>query len=113
MCRANHYEVAGAVHLLQQNLEADYGERVATQCRRDRMGELLQKHYGKINRAAAQAILTDREGAWPYINRYPSGEAGQDTWLMSLDSFFTISEDRVFYTCRGGRQLGPWQEFSL
>jgi hypothetical protein len=113
LCRANHYMDEEAARLSEQDLSGDVKKTFTTKYRRDRMAQLLEKHYGKIDVQAARDILNDREAAWPYIHQYPDCDDGRETSVLSLDSFFAVSEDRVFHTCRGGRQPGPWQEVAL
>jgi predicted choloylglycine hydrolase len=113
LCRANHYIGDDTARLSEQDISGDERKTFSTKYRRNRMADLLHKYYGKINPEVARQILTDRADEWPFLHQYPEGEAGRESAVLSVDSFFAVSEDRVFHTCRGGRKPGPWQEVAL
>ena len=58
---------------------------------------------------AAKSILTDRDGPGPWIHQLPFGRHRLTRNGMTLDSLLASCEDRALYTCRGGREPGPWQ----
>ena len=79
----------------------------------DRSAQALTRanHYecGNIVKAAKQSILTDRDGPGPWLHQYPYGTSRFTSGGMTVDSLLAVSEDRALFTCRGGREPGPWQ----
>jgi isopenicillin-N N-acyltransferase-like protein len=113
MTRANHYANADMVRLARQDVSGGVEETYATVYRSERMAELIQQYQGEISPAVAKEILLDREGDWPWLHQYPAGVGKVELKAMTLDSLFAVCKDRVFFTCRGGREPGPWQEVTL
>lgn len=112
LARANHYEDAETARLAGEVVSEGPTERGSVR-RAQRMAELLEQNHGRINPSVAKTILLDRQDPWPWIHEYPGGEAGLMAPDFTLDSMFTVNQDRVFYTCRGGREPGPWQELAF
>ncbi len=113
MSRANHYVGEELIRLSLQDVSGSLKDTQATAFRAGRMAQLVRQHYGNISTGVARAILTDRTGPWPWLHQYPEGEEGRDAGMMSLDSFYAVSQDRAFHLCRGGYRPGPWQEEAL
>jgi hypothetical protein len=109
MCRANHYEGEETARLSRQDLSGSPVDTFTTGYRIGRMEELLRQHQGNLNPAVARAILTDRDGPWPWLHQYPEGEQGRVRGSMTLDSLVAVCGERTLHTCRGGPEPGPWQ----
>lgn len=109
LTRANHYECAVTMRKSKQH--AVLG---GTTCyRAARMAEMVAARRGSIDVAAAKAMLTDRDGPGPYVHQYPCGSNAHELGGLTIDSLFAVSEDRVLWTCRGGRVPGPWRSVAV
>ena len=106
LSRANHYMCEGAIRASRQRLER--GSASTTAYRGPRMAKLLDQRR-PLGVPAAKSILTDRDGPGPWIHQLPFGRHRSTRNGMTLDSLLASCEDRALYTCRGGREPGPWQ----
>jgi predicted choloylglycine hydrolase len=111
LCRANHY--ADPKVLAAGKQVKPHRASSSTLQREERMGTLVKKYEGRLNRAAVQAILTDRTGAWPWLHQFPGGRQADTLDGMTIDSLLAICQDRTLLTCRGGPRPGPWQQLAL
>lgn len=110
MSRANHYLCPDVVHCARQVTPSR--SKYTTSQRAERMQRFVDEHYGRFTPAVVKAILTDRSGDWPWLHQMPGGKRSLALEGMTIDSFFAIPQDRVFWTCRGGPHPGPWQSVS-
>jgi isopenicillin-N N-acyltransferase-like protein len=110
MVRANHYACREIVACSRQhkNLKT---KNATTAYRSSRMDKLTSNHRGRITPKVARAILTDRGGSWPWLHQFPRADQA-DLGGITVDSLFAVCEERVLWTCRGGRIPGPWQSLS-
>ena len=111
LSRANHYACDDLVRCSQQHLPR--AEDMTTLQRARRMAQLMEQHHGQITPAVAKRVLTDRHGPWPWLHQFPGGPQARELPAMTVDSLFAVSQDRVLWTCRGGREPGPWQKVAV
>jgi len=110
--RANHYTCDDMVRCSNQNLNT--GNPMQTTLRRGpRMAAMMREYEGRISPTTAKKIMTDRHGKWPWIHAFPGGPDGVSLGGMTIDSLFAVCQDRVLWTCRGGREPGPWQSVTV
>ena len=107
--RANHYMCPEVVRCSKQQLKRGHGSLK----KHGRMNDLVEASKGRINIAITKRILTDRVTTWPGLNQFPGGKEAVTLNGMTIDSLFAVCNDRVLWTCRGGREPGPWQNISL
>lgn len=112
MLRANHYACPAIVRCSRQSARIPR-QTTTTLQREERMRELTARHRGRITAAVARRLLTDRHGAWPWVHGYPAGRDSVKLNSMTIDSLYAVCEDRVLWTCRGGREPGPWQSVTV
>ncbi|MCE9590503.1 MAG: C45 family peptidase [Planctomycetes bacterium] len=104
--RANHYRCNDVIRCGKQITPSK--KKTSTLQREARMEALLRRYRGKIDAAATKKILTDRGSAWPWLHQYPAGRGLVAVDSMTLDSLIALCDERVLWTCRGGRAPGPW-----
>lgn len=106
-CRANHY-TSNAV--LQSGKQKRPSRATANTLQRaEMMDDLTGKHRGRMTPEIGRKILTDRTGDWPWLHQFPGGRKAHELGGMTIDSLLAVCEDRELWTCRGGRNPGPWQ----
>ena len=110
--RANHYECEEILRCAAQ-VRPDR-RRTSTLQRAARMAQLVGAGGGRLSVAAARRVLTDRGTAWPWLHQYPRppGSPGSPAG-MTVDSLLAVCQERVFWTCRGGRTPGPWRAYTV
>lgn len=112
MLRANHYTCPDIVRCSRQRkLIKDPRKPFTTLFRAERMAAMTRELHGRIDRAAAQQILSDRTGPWPWLHQFPKPS---DPGLggMTIDSLFAVCGKRELWAARGGREPGRWQRVS-
>ena len=106
LSRANHYMCRDAVRHSRQRLKR--GPAFTTTYRGPRMAKLIDTRC-PLGIGNAKEMLTERDGPGPWIHQLPFGRHRFTRNGMTLDSLIAACEDRALYTCRGGREPGPWQ----
>jgi len=109
LVRANHYECRDMMQCAKQKEPSKLGG--TTPYRAKRMSELVEQYRGRISIATAKKIMTDRDGSWPWLNQFPKVPSGSKG--MTVDSLFADCQERTLWTCRGGREVGPWQNVKV
>ncbi len=109
MTRANHYTCPELIQCSKQVLKRGH----ASLMKHARMSELVGSNIGKLDANSAKKILTDRGSKWPGLNQFPCGKDSVALSGMTVDSLIAVCEERVLWTCRGGREPGPWQSVEL
>lgn len=112
MVRANHYACAELIRCVRQPRSFPR-PRFTTEIRQRRMEEAVAGHRGRLSAAAGRRILTSRTGEWPWLHQFPGGPEEFKLAGMTLDSLLAVCEERLLWTCRGGRQPGPWQHLAV
>lgn len=111
LCRANHYTDS---HVLAAGKQVKPRRAASTTLQRDeRMRNLVNSTNGTLAPAAAQTILTERHGEWPWLHQYPAGRDATTLGGLTIDSLLALCQDRALLTCRGGWTPGPWQSVAL
>jgi isopenicillin-N N-acyltransferase-like protein len=112
LSRANHYENNQLIECSKQDL--NYNKDLTTTCyRAERMTNLLEENHGRLTIETAKNILTDRDGNGPFIHQFPFGQRAHKLEGMTIDSLLADCNNKVLWTCRGGREPGPWQSLTL
>lgn len=106
LSRANHYLCQDILKCSGQKKPSK--KKATTLQRADRMNELLEQYDGQFDGRAAEAVLTDRDGDWPWLNQFPGGKKYHELAGMTIDSFYVDCQAKSFHTARGGRTPGPW-----
>lgn len=109
LTRANHYKCGDIAKAAKQRIRAG----TSTVYRGRRMAELVGDHIPGLGVKAGESILTDRDGPGPWLHQYPYGTSRFTSGGMTVDSLLAVSEDRALFTCRGGREPGPWQRVKV
>jgi hypothetical protein len=107
LSRANHYLCPDILRCGKQKRPTRSPS--TTRQRLRRVDELLAKHDGRISPRVARQILEDRGTPWPWLNQWPAARDAKALASMTIDSLVAVCQDRALWTCRGGREPGPWQ----
>jgi predicted choloylglycine hydrolase len=106
--RGNHYQDPGITRGAKQAIPTRRG--VTTGYRTARMAQLVAKQTGRCTPRSARQMLLDRDGPGPWIHQFPPDIDRPPSPAMTIDSMLAVCQDRALWTCRGGREPGPWQK---